>query len=65
MVTEDTEKAVTEQSLLLRLSLRNPRPGDERPWRTENLPLVVEDLVRDCLGKLNTHKSTEHNGMHP
>ena len=37
----------------------------EKAWRKEDLPLVNEDKVRDCLSKLDTHGSMGPNGMHP
>ncbi|GAB0209855.1 mitochondrial enolase superfamily member 1 [Grus japonensis] len=55
------------QSLLLKLTLRYPRPPKvgEKVLRKEDLPLVEEDRVREHLGKLNIHKSMGPNGMHP
>jgi len=45
------------QPLLLRLTLRNPRPGGKRVWVKEDFLLVKQDLVRDHLAKINAHKS--------
>jgi len=37
----------------------------EKAWRKEDLPLVEEDQIRDCLSKLDTHKVMGPDGMHP
>lgn len=36
----------------------------KRAWEKEDILLIKEDLVRYHLGKLNTHRSMGHNGMH-
>lgn len=37
----------------------------EELWRNEDFPLVEEDQLRDLLGKLDTHKSLDPDGIHP
>lgn len=37
----------------------------ERVWRKEDSPLIKEDLVRGCLGKINAQKSLGPDGIHP
>jgi len=38
--------------------------GDKKVWEVEDFTLADEDLVRDCLCKLDTHKSTGPDGIH-
>ncbi|GAB0205010.1 mitochondrial enolase superfamily member 1 [Grus japonensis] len=52
------------QSLLLRQESQALEVGEEF-WREKDLPLVKEDQVRDHLGKLDTLKYMDPDGMHP
>lgn len=39
--------------------------GREEAWRKEDSPLIEEDRARDHLGKLDAHKPTGPQGVHP
>lgn len=72
LVTEGTEK--TELLNAFFASFFTTEDGSQESqisevggegWRKEDFPLVIEGWVRDCLDRLNTHKSMGPDGMHP
>jgi len=72
LVTGDTEKAEILNAFFVSVFIANIRPQGsqtlgirERVWVKEYFPLVEEDLIREHLAKINAHKSTGPNGMHP
>lgn len=69
LVTKDIEKAIrmpsSPQSLIARLSFRNPRsqrPGEV--WSKKDIALVDEDQVREYSSWLGIHKSMGLDDMH-
>ena len=66
LLKEDTEKALFA---LVFTAKHGPQEFQtlevrDRIWRKEDFPVVKVDMVKDHLGKPNTHKSMGPDGMH-
>ncbi|GAB0183716.1 mitochondrial enolase superfamily member 1 [Grus japonensis] len=72
LVTKDIEKAkvlsaffVSAFTSMTGFQQSQVPKTDGKAWSKEDLPSVEEDLVRQYLSKLDPHKSTGPDGMHP
>jgi len=72
LVMEDAEKAELLNFCFVSVFSAKAGPQEsqalearEEAYRKDDLPSVEVDQVRDLLSNLDTHKSMDHNGMHP